>query len=184
MAPSISYVPELHERAYYFALFQAADTQKKGIIGGAEAVKFFARSKLPIEVLKHIWTVADQPSTSSLDLKKFAVAVRIIQLTQNGTKGTGPTLAAPEGFELRPVFFEGLSPPQQQEQQQQQQSQQQQPPPTPQQQQRPPPTPQQPQRDMQQQQQQQQQQQRQHLGYTQWIFLLFVVHHEQQQQYQ
>lgn len=72
-------------------------------------MQFFARSKLPIEVLKNIWTVADQPSTSSLDLKKFAVAVRLIQLTQNGQKGQGPTLAVTEGVTLRPAFFEGVS---------------------------------------------------------------------------
>lgn len=136
MAPSLSYIPEPHEQAYYLALFQAADVQKNGIISGAEAVQFFGRSKLPIEVLKNIWTVADQPSTSSLDHKKFAVAVRIIQLTQNGTKGSGPTLAAPPGVQLKPAFFEGLAPPQQQQQQP--------PPPTPQQPQRamqPPPQP-------------------------------------------
>jgi hypothetical protein len=78
-------------------------------LSGGEAVQFFARSKLPVEVLKNIWTVADQPSTSTLDLKKFAIAVRLIQLTQNGQKGQGPTLAVAEGVSLRPVFFEGVS---------------------------------------------------------------------------
>lgn len=90
-------------------MFRAADAAGKGSIGGGEAVQFFARSKLPIEVLKNVWTVADQPSTSSLDLKKFAVAVRLIQLTQNGQKGQGPTLAVAEGLTLRPAFFEGVS---------------------------------------------------------------------------
>jgi hypothetical protein len=109
-----------------------------------------------VEVLKNIWTVADQPSTSSLDLKKFAIAVRLIQLTQNGQKGQGPTLAVPEGVALRPVFFEGVSGvsvplpnaagpgPEQQQQQP--------PPPTPTQQQRPPVQQQQMQQQMQMQQ--------------------------------
>ncbi|OEU13204.1 hypothetical protein FRACYDRAFT_241535 [Fragilariopsis cylindrus CCMP1102] len=135
MAASLSYIPEPREQAYYLGLFRTADVQGQSNIGGAQAVQFFARSKLPIEVLKNIWTVADQPSTSSLDHKKFAVAIRLIQLTQNGQKGTGPTLAAPPGVSLRPVFFEGVSgvsvqvptttnaaaaqpPPQQQQQQQ------------------------------------------------------------------
>lgn len=91
------------------ALFRAADVQSKGNIGGADAVKFFGRSKLPVEVLKNIWTVSDQPSTSSLDLRKFAVAVRLIQLTQNGQKGKGATLETPPGVVLKPVFFEGVS---------------------------------------------------------------------------
>mmetsp|Transcript_27052 Transcript_27052/g.63303 ORF Transcript_27052/g.63303 Transcript_27052/m.63303 type:complete len:970 (-) Transcript_27052:126-3035(-) len=154
MAASLSYAPEPHEQAYYLALFRAADVQQNGIISGAEAVQFFSRSKLPIEVLKNIWTVADQPSTSSLDHKKFAVAVRIIQLTQNGTKGAGPTLAAPPGIQLKPVFFEGVSGVSAPLPQQQQGP----PPPTPQQPQRAMPPPVSPQRTMQQQQQQQQQQ--------------------------
>ena len=90
-------------------MFKITDVQGRGNIGGAEAVKFFGRSKLPIETLKNIWTVADQPSTSSLDLKKFAVAVRLIQLTQNGQKGKGATLETPSGVVLKPVFFEGVS---------------------------------------------------------------------------
>ncbi len=118
-------------------------------MSGGEAVQFFARSKLPIEVLKNIWTVADQPSTSTLDLKKFAVAVRLIQLTQNGQKGQGPTLAVAPGMTLRPAFFEGVSgvsvpipPPlgQQQQQQPPPPASAQLRPPIPQQQQ-PPPTP-------------------------------------------
>ena len=94
---------------YYEGLFRAADVSGAGVLSGGEAVQFFARSKLPMEVLKNIWTVADQPSTSSLDLKKFAVAVRLIQLTQNGEKGQGPELGVTEGVTLRPVFFEGVS---------------------------------------------------------------------------
>eukprot|EP00934_Nitzschia_sp_Nitz4_P000652 Nitzschia sp. Nitz4//scaffold88_size82704//79177//82405//NITZ4_005308-RA/size82704-augustus-gene-0.81-mRNA-1//1//CDS//3329559542//652//frame0 len=144
---SVSYIPEPAERPYYQGLFQAADTTGSGTLSGAEAVNFFMRSKLPMEVLKNIWTVADQPSTNSLDLKKFAVAVRLIQLTQNGQKGQGTTLAVAEGVTLRPVMFEGVSgvsvpmpsagpsaqspPPPQQHQQQQQQPQAPQAPPTP-----------------------------------------------------
>ena len=126
-------------------MFQAADVQKTGNIGGGPAVQFFARSKLPIDVLKNIWTVADQPSTNSLDLKKFAVAIRLIQLTQNGKKGDGPNLQAPAGVVLRPAMFEGVSgvsvqlppapgqqqPPQQQQQQQQPSQRQLSAPPTP-----------------------------------------------------
>jgi hypothetical protein len=153
-------------------LFRTADVQGHGNIGGAQAVQFFARSKLPIDVLKNIWTVADQPSTSSLDHKKFAVAVRLIQLTQNGQKGTGSKLLAPPGVSLRPVFFEGVSgvsvqvptnaaqPPPPQQQQQQMSS----PPhPTPQQPQRsmPPPQPTSPNRSPQRQMQQPQMQQQQ-----------------------
>jgi len=86
-----------------------ADPSGKGSLGGAEAFQFFMRSKVHPDVLKNVWTVADQPSTGSLDLRKFAIAVRLIQLSQNGQKGQGPTLAVTEGVVLRPVFFEGIS---------------------------------------------------------------------------
>jgi hypothetical protein len=83
--------------------------------------------------------VADQPTTSSLDPAKFAVAVRLIQLTQNGQKGQGLNLAVPPGVLLRPVFFEGVTPPQHQPQP---------PPPQQQRQQQVTPTSQPPQRGM------------------------------------
>lgn len=128
------------------ALFNEADTEKSGKIGGAQAVQFFSRSKLPMPALKNVWTVADQPPTNYLDHFKFATAVRLIQFVQNGAKGQGANLATPPGVTLRPAHFEGVTgvtvqpppevggggsaPPQQQQQQPpQQQKQQQQPPP-------------------------------------------------------
>lgn len=91
-------------------MFQAADSERTGSIGGAKAVEFFTRSKLPVETLKHIWVAADQPPSNSLNHIKFAVAIRLIQLEQNGVKPTGTDLAAVPG-NLRPPVFEGLNPP-------------------------------------------------------------------------
>lgn len=96
-------------KAYYDGLFQSADTGRSGTIGGSEAVAFFSRSKLPMEQLKNVWTVADNPPSNSLNRPKFAVAVRLIQLLQNGVKGQGSNLAVPPGTPLRPVFLEGIS---------------------------------------------------------------------------
>jgi len=155
-------------------LFQTADIARGGNIGGAEAVAFFSRSKVPIDTLKSIWTLADtNPTTNALDRRKFAIAIRLIQLAQNGVKAQGATLGGPPN--MRPAMFEGVSgvsvqlppqdgaPPQQQQPQQQQQvplppapQQQQQQhmrPPTPQQHMPPPPQQQQPQQQQQQQQQ-------------------------------
>ncbi|CAB9509662.1 Epidermal growth factor receptor substrate 15 [Seminavis robusta] len=143
---ALFYTPEIHERPYYDGLFQAADTNRTGSIAGGEAVAFFSRSKLPMEQLKNVWTVADNPPSNSLNRPKFAVAVRLIQLLQNGVKGQGTNLSVPPGTVLRPVYLEGISgtvvpmpnqpPPQQQQPPPpQQQQQQQQPPP---QHQRPP----------------------------------------------
>lgn len=86
-----------------------ADPQRAGSIGGPEAVRFFSTSKLPVDTLKHVWTVADNPPSNALDFHKFCVAVRLIQLLQNGQKGNGPHLEVPPGVVLRPVHFEGIS---------------------------------------------------------------------------
>ena len=118
---SVSYQPAPYEQSYYLGLFRAADVAGQGQIGGTDAVQFMTRSQLPMDVLKQIWTVANPPSASSstsnsnnLDPKKFAIVVRLIQLTQNGQKGHGPTLqvsptTATTAAPLRPVFFEGVS---------------------------------------------------------------------------
>ena len=97
-------------------MFQAADTERTGSIGGARAVEFFRRSKVPIQMLRQIWTVADQPPSNALDPRKFAVAVRLIQLEQNGIQPPNPSsssgsptdLAIVGGPHLRPAFFEGI----------------------------------------------------------------------------
>lgn len=114
MAKQYTYLPAVHERAYYGALFQAADDERMGSIGGAKAVAFFTRSKLPITVLKDIWTLSDQPPTNALDPLKFAVAIRLIQCEQNGIHL--PTIASSDLSQglppnLRPAFFEGIPPP-------------------------------------------------------------------------
>jgi Cytoskeletal-regulatory complex EF hand len=132
-------------------LFATADIERTGKIGGAQAVQFFQRSKLPVDALKNIWIVADSPPTNYLDPPKFAVAVRLIQCIQNGQKGSGTNLLSPPGAPpMRPAMFEGVSgvavqlpggaaaagplppgqqPPQQQPQQSSPPQQQQQPPP-------------------------------------------------------
>ena len=148
---SLCFFTIANNQGYYDALFATADIHRGGAIGGADAVQFFSRSKLPVDVLKSVWTLADQPPSNSLDKQKFAAAVRLIQLIQNNVKGQGTNLAAPPGVVLRPVHFDGVSgvsvplpPPAPQQQQQQQQAPPQPQPPSPQRQQHPPraPTPQ------------------------------------------
>jgi hypothetical protein len=53
---------------------------------------------------------ADQPPTNALNHLKFAVAIRLIQLEQNGVKPTGPDLAVGVPPNLRPPYFEGIQP--------------------------------------------------------------------------
>eukprot|EP00581_Thalassiosira_minuscula_P007762 CAMPEP_0183711824 /NCGR_PEP_ID=MMETSP0737-20130205/7201_1 /TAXON_ID=385413 /ORGANISM="Thalassiosira miniscula, Strain CCMP1093" /LENGTH=1113 /DNA_ID=CAMNT_0025940391 /DNA_START=66 /DNA_END=3407 /DNA_ORIENTATION=+ len=136
--PQYSYTPPPNELPYYNALFSAADKSSSGYLMGPPAVEFLSLSKLPVDLLKQIWTMADQPASNTLDPKKFFVAVRLIQLFQNAKKPVdlALNLAEGEGVGVRPPFFEGVNV-QQIMQQQMQQAQQQQggmPPQPPQQQ--------------------------------------------------
>lgn len=101
------YEPPQNELNYYNELFAFADQSKTGEINGNAAVAFLSRSKLPVDLLRNIWTMADQPKTNSLDRYKFYTAIRLIQLFQNGQKATGPGLQS-HGI-LRPPFFEGVT---------------------------------------------------------------------------
>jgi Cytoskeletal-regulatory complex EF hand len=96
-------------------LFQTADEERTGNIGGNKAVSFFTQSKLPIATLKDIWTLSDQPPTNALDPMKFAVAIRLIQCEQNGISVASlqqqqQSSDLQQGLppNLRPVFFEGI----------------------------------------------------------------------------
>ena len=148
--PQYAYSPPPAELPYYHALFAAADKSSSGYLSGQTAVEFFFLSKLPIDLLKQIWTMADQPPSNTLDPRKFYAAVRLIQLFQNGKKPIDLSLNVGEADRagMRAPFFEGVDvqaamaqlaqqPPQQQQQMTQQQPQQQQQ--MPQQQQQPPP---------------------------------------------
>jgi len=109
MAQQLTYSPSPHELPYYDGLFALADVNRAGILGGREAVGFLSRSKLPVDLLRNIWTMADNPKTNSLDRGKFHVSVRLIQLFQNGQKAQDAQLSAAPGVTMRPAFFEGVS---------------------------------------------------------------------------
>jgi len=106
--PQLTYVPSSAEKSFYELLFNEASNNKGGSISGAEAVTFLSRSKLPVALLKNIWVMADNPRNNSLDFKKFSVAVRLIQLYQNGQKAQGIDLKHQEGVSLQPPFFDGI----------------------------------------------------------------------------
>eukprot|EP00804_Cyclotella_cryptica_P031007 CCRYP_013588-RC/>CCRYP_013588-RC protein AED:0.07 eAED:0.07 QI:450/1/1/1/0.6/0.5/6/508/1055 len=107
--PQYSYSPPPNEMPLYEALFAAADRQNAGYITGHSAVEFLSLSKLPVDLLKTIWTMADtNPSNNMLDKKKFIVAVRLIQLFQNGKRPMDAELRLGQGETVRPPFFEGV----------------------------------------------------------------------------
>lgn len=106
-APPPKYDPPQNELNYYNELFAQADQSNTGTIDGRSAVTFLSRSKLPVDLLKNIWNMADHPKTNTLDKPKFFTAIRLIQLYQNGKSATGPGLQA--DAMMRAPFFEGVT---------------------------------------------------------------------------
>ncbi|CAK81231.1 unnamed protein product (macronuclear) [Paramecium tetraurelia] len=70
------------ERGYYASLYQAVDATNTGQIGGAQAVSFFKRSGLSIEILKKIWLISS-PNNQTLNKEEFYVALKLISYAQN-----------------------------------------------------------------------------------------------------
>jgi len=109
-SPQYTYAPPPAELPYYNGLFAAADKSSSGYLSGPSAVEFFFLSKLPIDLLKQIWTMSDQPPSNTLDPTKFYVAVRLIQLFQNGKKPIDAMLNVTDVDKgsMRAPFFEGV----------------------------------------------------------------------------
>jgi hypothetical protein len=116
--PLFSLYP-MNFKPLYEALFAAADKSQAGYITGHSAVEFLSLSKLPVDLLKTIWTMADSPPNNMLDKSKFYTAVRLIQLFQNGKRPMDGELRLREGEVCRPPYFEGVQLPNVQQQQQQ-----------------------------------------------------------------
>ncbi|CAK91691.1 unnamed protein product (macronuclear) [Paramecium tetraurelia] len=70
------------ERGYYASLYQAVDATNTGQIGGAQAVTFFKRSGLSIDILKKIWLISS-PNNQTLNKEEFYVALKLISFAQN-----------------------------------------------------------------------------------------------------
>eukprot|EP00592_Proboscia_alata_P004806 CAMPEP_0194377506 /NCGR_PEP_ID=MMETSP0174-20130528/31500_1 /TAXON_ID=216777 /ORGANISM="Proboscia alata, Strain PI-D3" /LENGTH=707 /DNA_ID=CAMNT_0039158933 /DNA_START=26 /DNA_END=2149 /DNA_ORIENTATION=+ len=106
----IKYEPLPHENAYYDGLFAVADKERTGAISGQNAVSFFSLSKLPVPLLKNIWTMSDYTHTNSLNREEFFTAIRLIQLYQNGEKAKDAALSVEDPDKmLRPAYFESVS---------------------------------------------------------------------------
>ena len=112
----LRYQPAPNELAYYDGLFAVADRQRTGSIGGQEAVSFLSLSKIPIPVLKQLWSMADHTKTNTLNKQAFYAAVRLIQLYQNQEKPNpnasgdlAHVLSGKTPDQMRPAIFEGIS---------------------------------------------------------------------------
>ncbi|CAG8790528.1 24351_t:CDS:2, partial [Racocetra persica] len=74
--PLIVLTPE--EKRVYGQLFQLADVDKKGVIEGQHAVKFFSTSGLSPSILSEIWQIADSENLGYLTQQSFSVSVKLI----------------------------------------------------------------------------------------------------------
>ncbi|CAG8646248.1 171_t:CDS:2, partial [Acaulospora morrowiae] len=71
------------EKQVYGQLFKVADVEKKGVIEGQHAVKFFEKSGLPAKTLGEIWQKADYNNQGFLTQQTFSIAIRLIAQVQN-----------------------------------------------------------------------------------------------------
>eukprot|EP01135_Chromosphaera_perkinsii_P000661 Nk52_evm28s147 gene=Nk52_evmTU28s147 len=66
------------EKSRYDVFFNNADSDKDGLVTGAEAREVFIGSKLPAGILGHIWNLVDIGGTGQLNSEQFALAMMLI----------------------------------------------------------------------------------------------------------
>lgn len=81
------------ESKYFLQLFKNVSKYQEGIVTGGEAVRFFATSGVPNEILSEIWETADRDKVGYLTPETFAIALKLIACAQHGKEATEPILA-------------------------------------------------------------------------------------------
>ncbi|KAI7819729.1 hypothetical protein BC939DRAFT_459603 [Gamsiella multidivaricata] len=82
------------DRAKYAGMFMGCGPIG-GLLDGDKAREVFLRSKLPVDKLSQIWSLADTKSRGSLDIGDFTIAMYYIQHTMDGSIKTLPTTLSP-----------------------------------------------------------------------------------------
>jgi epidermal growth factor receptor substrate 15 len=67
------------EKSKYDQFFNTVDTQRRGVVTGEQAVRFFSDSGLPEDTLASVWDLADINSEGQLTKDEFAVAMYLIR---------------------------------------------------------------------------------------------------------
>ncbi|KAG0451555.1 hypothetical protein HPP92_026166 [Vanilla planifolia] len=68
----------------YTKVFIEVDKDRDGKITGEEARNLFLSWRLPREVLKQVWDLADQDSDSMLSLREFSIALYLMERYREG----------------------------------------------------------------------------------------------------
>ncbi|KAI9478327.1 MAG: hypothetical protein EXX96DRAFT_570431 [Benjaminiella poitrasii] len=92
------------EAKYYMQLFHAASKTQDGVVTGTEAVRFFASSGVPNEILSEIWEAADNSKVGYLTPETFAIALKLIACAQHGKEASADILSTVVPFPQ----FEGV----------------------------------------------------------------------------
>ncbi|KAG2235262.1 hypothetical protein INT48_004729, partial [Thamnidium elegans] len=71
------------EQKYFVQLFQSVSKTQDGIVTGNEAVRFFATSGVPNEILSEIWEAADRDKVGYLTPETFSIALKLIACAQH-----------------------------------------------------------------------------------------------------
>ncbi|GAA6097780.1 epidermal growth factor receptor substrate 15-like 1 isoform X1 [Tachysurus ichikawai] len=95
-SPSLSPAPQLpvsanwvvpqDDREQYEEIFELADSDFDGMVGGGEVKDIFINSGLPQSVLAHIWSLADTKSVGKLTKEQFCLAMHLIQQRVKGVE--------------------------------------------------------------------------------------------------
>ncbi|KAF9279068.1 hypothetical protein BGZ68_008147 [Mortierella alpina] len=78
------------DRTKYGGMFVACGPVN-GLLDGDKAREVFLKSKLPVEKLSQIWSLADTKQRGSLDITDFTIAMYYIQHTMDGSIASLPT---------------------------------------------------------------------------------------------
>ncbi|XP_067308943.1 epidermal growth factor receptor substrate 15-like 1 isoform X2 [Pseudorasbora parva] len=81
------WVVPAEDREQYEEIFDLADSDFDGMVGGGEVKDIFMNSRLPQSVLAHIWSLADTKRTGKLTIEQFCLAMHLIQ---EKVKGVDP----------------------------------------------------------------------------------------------
>ncbi|XP_043089391.1 epidermal growth factor receptor substrate 15-like 1 isoform X2 [Puntigrus tetrazona] len=86
-ASSDHWVVPTEDREQYEEIFDLADSDFDGMVGGGEVKDIFMNSRLPQSVLAHIWSLADTQRAGKLTKEQFCLAMHLIQ---ERVKGVDP----------------------------------------------------------------------------------------------
>ncbi|TBU28904.1 hypothetical protein BD311DRAFT_757422 [Dichomitus squalens] len=98
--PTVPGLPPLtpQDKAKFLKLFLGCHPTN-GLLSGEKARDVFVKSKLPVDKLSQIWSLADTKSRGSLDATDFTIAMYLIQASMSGQLQTIPPTLPPYVYE-------------------------------------------------------------------------------------